>query len=105
MTLLDPALLSPGQVANLAAVGRVLDDGAAGLLSSRGERVDLPQSLQAFLRTVIRLMEAGQQVTLFPALADREAMDRIQALDEIALEAYSLGLYDRNVPPEASRGE
>lgn len=52
--------------------------------------------------SVVRLMEAGQKVTLFPALADQAAMERMQALDELTREAYALGLYDRNVPAEPS---
>ena len=102
MTILDPTSLSPEHVATLAAVGRVLDAGAAGLLGTTGERVELPPSVQTLLRSVVRLMEAGQKVTLFPALADKAAMERMQALDELAREAYALGLYDRNVPAEPS---
>ena len=102
MTILDPTSLPPEHVATLAAVGRVLDAGAAGLLGTTGERVELPPSVQTLLRSVVRLMEAGQQVTLFPALADQAAMARMQALDELAREAYALGLYDRNVPAEPS---
>ena len=102
MTILDPTSLPPEHVATLAAVGRVLDAGAAGLLGTTGERVELPPSVQTLLRSVVRLMEAGQQVTLFPALADQAAMARMQALDELTREAYALGLYDRNVPAEPS---
>lgn len=105
MTVVDPAALTPDQVANLCAVSRVLEEGGAGLLNSRGERVDLPPSVQELLRTVVLLMESGQKVTLFPALADREAMERIEALDDLAREAHALGLYDRDEPGEAQAEE
>ena len=38
--------LPPEHVATLAAVGRVLDAGAAGLLGTTGERVERPPSVQ-----------------------------------------------------------
>lgn len=98
-------LLPPDQAARLAALGHALDDGEAGLLTANGERLDLPPTVQTFLRTVIRLIVSGQRVTLFPALADRESMERIEALDELAREAYALGLYERNEPSAVSQGE
>ena len=54
------------------------------------------------LRSVVHLMEAGQKVTLFPALADQAAIERMRALDELAQKAYALGLYGRNAPTESN---
>ena len=87
MTILDPASLPPEHAADPSA---------------SGERVDLPPSMQALLRSVVHLMKAGQKVTLFPALAGQGAIERMQALDDLAREAYALGLYDRNVPTESN---
>lgn len=45
-------------------------------------------------------MAAGQQVTVYRTLAGVDTTERLRVLDDLAREARSLGLYDRNVPFE-----
>ncbi|MFN7923469.1 MAG: hypothetical protein U0Q16_25430 [Bryobacteraceae bacterium] len=52
------------------------------------------------MRTAVRMMAAGQQVTVYRTLAGVDTTERLRVLDDLAREARSLGLYDRNVPFE-----
>ncbi len=87
MTILDPASLPPEHVADLSA---------------SGERVDLCPPCKRCCGQSSISWKPDRRLLCFPALADQDAIKRMQALDELAREAYALGLYDRNLPAESN---
>jgi hypothetical protein len=81
------------QVQELEAM---LNRGNAALVSSTGERIDLPNTVYEILRRLVTLMARGQAVTLVP---DNQAVTTQRAADILGMSRPLVKLLETGVMP------
>jgi len=77
-TAQHPISLPEAEQKQVQALEAMLRHGSAALISSTGERIDLPNTVYKILRRVVTLMSHGQAVTLIP---DNQAVTTQRAAD------------------------
>jgi len=79
---LKPIALSRAEQPQAQALERLLDSGTLTVLSSAGDRIDLPGSIVEVLRTAIGYLSHGQAVTLVP---DNQVISTQRAADLLGI--------------------
>ena len=81
-TAQHPITLPKAEQARVEELDALLSHGNAALVSSTGERIELPNTVYKILRRVVTLMVHGQAVTLIP---DNQAVTTQRAADLLGM--------------------
>lgn len=81
-TVQQPISLPEAERKQVQELDAILRQGGAALVSSNGERIDLPRTVYEILKKVVTLMAHGQAMTLIP---DNQAVTTQRAADILGM--------------------